>query len=370
MSEVDDGVGTERNATAAEVADRSRVELLLHSMAELREIIIPCLDIVGARTVIEIGAEEGLFTEDLLAWAEQRGGRVLCVDPRPAPGLTEMCERSAAATLVQQSSPDAIEDLEHADVYLLDGDHNYYVVSKELETISRKSEATSRPALVLLNDTGWPCGRRDLYYSPDSLPPDAVHPYSYECGATLGSTNLVEGGLRGEGEWAFAVKEGGPANGVLTAVEDFLEGKDELRFANVPCVFGVGVIYDGSAPYAEALAGHLEPYDANPLLERLEANRLALYLRVLELQDLNAELLGHLEDCQLRLTDQATQNRALWARTRELDEEKVHLRSEVEHLLRSRAFVVAERLSAPTRMRGGAGVSRQRLRAALDRSSP
>ncbi len=237
----------------------------------------------------------------------------------------------------------------------------------ELETIEGKSREGDPMPLVFLHDVGWPCGRRDLYYSPESLPKDAVHPYTCEGGVTLGSSTFVQGGFRSHGEFAFAMEEGGPANGVLTAVEDFLQGRERLAFVNVPCIFGLGVVYEKSAPYASALAHHLQPYDGNVLLGRLEENRLTLYLRVLELQDLTVELHDQLDESRLRTRDVATENRALWFRTAELEGEISALRTELEHLLRSRAFALVEKLSTPAKVRGTEGVSRQRLRAALDR---
>jgi hypothetical protein len=41
----------------------------------------------------------------------------------------------------------------------------------------------------------------------------------------------------------------------------------------VPAFFGLGVIWPRDAPYAPALEEILEPWDRNPLVARLEANR-------------------------------------------------------------------------------------------------
>ena len=60
---------------------------------------------------------------------------------------------------------------------------------------------------------------------------------------------------------------------MLTAVEDFVAERDGLRLAIVPAFFGLGVVWSPDAPYADALAELLEPWDRNPLLERLETNR-------------------------------------------------------------------------------------------------
>jgi hypothetical protein len=82
-----------------------------------------------------------------------------------------------------------------------------------------------------------------------------------------------------------AEREGGPRNGVLTAVEDFLEETPGLVHRIVPCVFGLGFLYASAAPWAAALDAYLAPYDRSPLLARLEANRIAMYLQILRLQD-------------------------------------------------------------------------------------
>ncbi|MEO5706421.1 MAG: hypothetical protein ABIQ46_05230 [Alteraurantiacibacter sp.] len=87
--------------------------------------------------------------------------------------------------------------------------------------------------------------------------------------------------------------QGGPANGVLTAVEDFVAQADRpdrpLAFAHVPAVFGLGLVMDASAEWAEDLAGTVLPYHANGLIAALEVNRLRNYLAVIEWQDREAE---------------------------------------------------------------------------------
>jgi hypothetical protein len=50
-------------------------------------------------------------------------------------------------------------------------------------------------------------------------------------------------------------------------------------------VFGLGVLFDAAAPWAEAVAEAVMPYHDNPLLEKMETNRLRNYLTVLDWQD-------------------------------------------------------------------------------------
>jgi hypothetical protein len=256
-------------------------------MAEFRELILSLLDLVCAETIVEIGGEDGTFTRELVARCKDRGGSVWCIDPKPSPALVSLCDAESAATLVQEMSVDALPHLKAADAYLIDGDHNHYTVTRELQAIW--ANAARDAPLVALHDVGWPLADRDLYYAPDKLPSVAVHPYTYDEGVTLDRSGVVAGGFRGEGAFALARSAGGPANGVRTAIDDFLAERDDLRLVVVPCVFGLGVMYPASARWTESLERLLAPYNANPLLERLERNRLALYLKVIELQDeLNA----------------------------------------------------------------------------------
>lgn len=352
--------------------------LLLHSLSALREIIFPCLDISGARTVVEVGGEDGGFTKELVAWAEKVGGKLYCVEPQPSEQLVELCDASDAAELVRDRSPAALENMEKADAYVLDGDHNYYTVKNELETIERKSGDEGAMPLVFLHDVGWPCGRRDQYYSPGSLPAEAVHPHTYDRGVTPQSSGVVKGGFRGAGEFAVALQEGGEANGVLTAVDDFLEGHPDLALSTVPSVFGLAVFYSTSSSAGQAVGEFLRFYDSHPLLGRLEQNRLTLYLRVLELQDDVAGLSAQLETSLLQLEtsllqhrDVTTENRALWARNAELEGRVSLLEGELQHLLQSRAFSAAERLSNVRRLTSQRpGLSRQRLQESLDGRPP
>jgi hypothetical protein len=95
----------------------------------------------------------------------------------------------------------------------------------------------------------------------------------------------VHGGFRGEGAFAWALTEGGPRNGVRTAVEDFVAHRPALRFHLVSPIFGLGVVTDRRAPWASRVVELLAPWVHNALLTRMERNRLDLYLHVIRLQD-------------------------------------------------------------------------------------
>src|SRR5204862_1833160 len=110
--------------------------------------------------------------------------------------------------------------------------------------------------------SGWPHARRDDYYDPNLIPEAERQPIDHGSGLFPGVPGVRLGGL----PYRYpAAREGGPRNGVLTAVEDFVEGAEGLRLAVVPAFFGLGVVWHEQAPYAEAVAEILAPWDANPM---------------------------------------------------------------------------------------------------------
>ena len=91
------------------------------------------------------------------------------------------------------------------------------------------------------------------------------------------------------GQFAVALSSGGGRNGVLTAAEDFIRRahceERPLCYAHIPALFGLGVIFDARAHWADTVSRILLPYHANPLLARLEEYRLRSWLESVELRD-------------------------------------------------------------------------------------
>lgn len=240
-----------------------------HSLANLSELVFGCLDAVAPKTLIEIGAYAGDITRLLLDWAQDSGMQIISIDPCPQPSLVTLAAEQPQLELVRKTSLQALRELPPVDAVIVDGDHNYYTVSEELQLISQRSAGAALP-LLICHDVGWPHARRDSYYAPEQIPAEHRQPTVEGAYVHPSDPGLHEGGLIYK--WP-AEREGGERNGVLTAIEDFLEGRDDLRFALVPAFFGLGVIWQRDAPYCDALDELLEPWDRNPLLERLEANR-------------------------------------------------------------------------------------------------
>lgn len=265
-------------------------DLLIHSMSEFSEVILPALAAAKAKQVVEIGAEFGGMSALLADHCAAHGGRLTSIDPLPKAEFTEWVASRPEVRHIAAPSLSAIGDLSGVDAWIIDGDHNWFTVYHELKQIHARCREEQRPLLAFLHDTAWPSGRRDMYYSPEQIPAEYRHAHSFEAGAFPGCSELFPGrGFRGMGHFAWATHEGGPRNGVLTAIEDFvteaLVDGEEFAFAEVPAVFGLGVLFSMDAPWSEAVAQIVLPYHDNRLLRRLEENRLANYLTVVDGQD-------------------------------------------------------------------------------------
>ena len=312
------------------------------SMAHHAELMLACLDAVGARTVLEVGAYAGDLTRVLVDWARDGAALVQAIDPVPQPGLVALAQAHPELELIRETSLDALPRLELAEAIVIDGDHNYHTVSEELRLIGeRAAQAASALPLLFLHDVCWPHGRRDDYFDVSQIPAERRRQplVGDGRGITPDDPGVAAGGLPYP---RSAAREGGPHNGVLTAVEDFVAQREDLRLVVVPAFFGFGVAWQRSAPWAGAVAEILDPWDRHPLVARLEANRVS---HVAAEHALRIEI--------WRLQERLGRRDAVLAR-----------------LLDSSAFAVAETLS---RLRARAGiatdqsiVSRAQIRRALE----
>ena len=313
-----------------------------YSLSNVRELLLGCLDAVEAKSILEIGSYEGDLTIELLDWANEHGASVATVDPAPPPKLLERSREHPELVLHQATSHEVLADLEALpDAVIIDGDHNYFTLSEELRLVAELAGERPLP-LIMFHDVAWPHARRDTYYDAERIPEDQRPPTGKDVGLVPGNPGTDPLGLRYP--WA-ALEEGGPRNGTLTAIEDFMEPRDGLRLAVVPAFFGFGILWPESIPGAGRLAELLDPYDRHPVLERLEANR----VEHLSAGHARREMIGVQ---QVRIT--------------ELEDRLRRLEELLRQMLDSRAFTVAEYVSKAYQ-RGNPAVSRDAVRRELDR---
>jgi hypothetical protein len=241
-------------------------------------VIAELLKAVDARRICEIGADNGLNTAKLLEHCAAQAAFLEVIDPLPKFDVDAWRARYPNVwTMHRTSSIEALAQIAACQVYLIDGDHNWYTVIHELRMIRARTRARGG-AVVLLHDTAWPYGRRDLYYAPERIPDAYRHPYAPRP-MLPGVRELADHGLNAH--LHNAVHEGAPRSGVMAAVEDYLaESGSEFRAVHLRSWFGLTLLVPSTllteretlSRLVERLAGLSE----FGVMESLEENRVAL----------------------------------------------------------------------------------------------
>ena len=241
--------------------------------------IAPVLHAAGVRRVVEIGALRGETTVRMLD-SLGADAELHVIDPEPQFDPTEHERKFAGRYHFHRGlSLDVIPTLGPIDAALIDGDHNWYTVVNELRLLAEgaRRHRTRLPVLVL-HDVLWPYGRRDLYYAPERIPAEFRQPYA-QAGINPGMKRLHSGKGLNPNHWNAEV-EGGPRNGVMTALEDFIaEHSHPLRMLVIPIYFGLAIVVEearlAAQPDLAAALTRLESREGrHELLEVAEATRL------------------------------------------------------------------------------------------------
>ena len=125
--------------------------------------------------------------------------------------------------------------------------------------------------LLMLHDIGWPLARRDGYYAPERIPAEHRQPLARNVflapddPGTTTERNAVR--MRGRARGRSAQRRphrgrGLPHRTRRAALREASRRSSGSASSGIP-----------SAPWAEAVGAAVAPWDRNPLLERLEANR-------------------------------------------------------------------------------------------------
>jgi hypothetical protein len=241
--------------------------------------IAPLIEAAAPRRILEIGAEFGWNTRALLELGRTQHFFVDIVDPAPHPVFhEELAKFDGRYAFHQAKSLDVLPVLDPADFVLLDGDHNWYTVYNELQAIFVRAYTEGAiPPIIVMHDTAWPYARRDMYYDPAAMTEADCHPYARR-GFVPGQSALTDEGINGH--FANALHEGGPRNGVLTGVEDFIAASGaDIEFRNLPFFNGLGILLPRERitdRVAETVAGFFSPDSLLQTCETLEREAMAV----------------------------------------------------------------------------------------------
>lgn len=244
-------------------------------------IVEPLLETAAPETIVEIGSASGANTRKILSLCERTGATLYSIDPDPRYEVEALKREQLGQFIAYRAlSLDALPQIGAVDAALIDGDHNWYTVISELQTLKNLAARDGRPfPLAILHDVGWPWGRRDAYHAPQRIPEEYRQPHGRE-GVLPGEKDLV--GERGLNPNIHkAATEGAARSGVLTAVEDFLAADDSpsMRLVVVPGLHGLAILApEERLEQKPALARFVDDLEASPALtnhlQRVEDARL------------------------------------------------------------------------------------------------
>src|SRR5215213_2348339 len=289
-------------------------------------VLEPVFNAVQPKIIVEIGSDQGGNTLNLLEFCRQTGAMLHVIDSAPGYSVSKwQSEHDGHLVFHEDLSLNALPSIENFDVVLIDGDHNWYTVLNELEMIERLCDERGQQfPLVLLHDIGWPYGRRDLYYEPDSIPDEYRKPYEKK-GMLPGVPDLVEeGGMNRH--LNNALREHEPKEGVLTAVEDFLSAsRYELDLLELPGIHGLGILTPRPLKQQNPnLAQFLSKLDFSPFVVRyvqgIERARLELQIRQQEERREHVSYVQGIE--RTRLEERREHRQRLAEESRKLGEER------------------------------------------------
>lgn len=253
----------------------AQVSRNLVSMANYLTLLKPILQCVAPRQICEIGAYRGISTVALARLAAQNKGELLVVDPAIEP--TDIAVEADHVKYFSMLSTEFLATPRNIDIFFIDGDHNYEVVSAELQLIVERHCETKAP-ILFVHDTGWPCARRDMYYDVSRI--ERSHPLLREPEIPLTECEFAPVRIALKRDVDFAQNEGGSQNGVQAAVEDFLDSNEKWTCAHLPSLYGMTVIWDEAGVSSELsgkLRGLRDLFDEiAPFLSILEFNRVFL----------------------------------------------------------------------------------------------
>lgn len=262
--------------------------------------------------IVEIGSERGEHTRALALYCKAMQGVLHSIDPAPAFDTRLLQEECGSSIIFHRDlSLNALPRIRSADAVIIDGDHNWYTVLHELLLLEQLSKEQEYLPLTILHDVGWPYGRRDQYMVPERIP--EAHRLPYEQKGMVEGTGMLQerGGFNATAN--NAIYEHGIANGVRTAVEDFLKRSSlPCTFITIPGFYGIGILADTRLLQAR------KPLQS--LLKSLALSELAeSHLTALE----RARIETVIKKEELA-SAYATQQHMLFAAERRLEESSVH----------------------------------------------
>lgn len=132
--------------------------------------------------------------------------------------------------------------LKNFDAILINNDPNWYTVYNELNLIKKNN---LKFPLVFICNNKYPHKRRDSYINPNNIPDEYKHECYNKLPIKYEEDNKIKHAMIEDG-FCHAIYEETPKNGVLTAIEDFLNENKNLKKIEIDFLEGITLIYNNS----------------------------------------------------------------------------------------------------------------------------
>lgn len=260
-----------------------------------RKVIQPVLLEKDLKNIVYIGSAGDLLNE-ILEYCKGINGFLHFVNPATPLKLNELNEKCGE---IFRHYPDlslsVLPLIKNYDAVIINGDHNWYTVYHELKIIEKKVNNEGISPIIFIHDIGWPYGRRDSYSDPDNIPLAYKQAYK-KSGLLPQQMTLDDSGLNSHRY--NAVYENNPRNGVLTAIEDFIEESSIVSsFYEIPSFNGLGILSFGETLHINLLQNRALFLE---LLEDLEKKRIELEMEIGHNEERINELENNLKELSER----------------------------------------------------------------------
>ena len=136
---------------------------------------------------------------------------------------------------ISENPLDSLQKLENYDAIFIDDDSNWYTIFNELNIISKTNKEFP---LVFICNNNFPNKRRDSYSNPDIIPDNFRQKYSEELPIYYNNKKIII-----NDGFFHACEENTPKNGVLTAIEDFLNENSNVGIIKINSIKEICILY-------------------------------------------------------------------------------------------------------------------------------
>lgn len=133
--------------------------------------------------------------------------------------------------MINNLSLDTLNNFTDYGAIFLNGDPNWYTIFNELNIIKEKNKEFP---LVFICNNIFPHKRRDSYINPKVIPIEFLNDYT---------DHLIYNGINIKDGLFHAIEESACRNGVLTAIEDFINENSSIGIMRIKFLNGITILY-------------------------------------------------------------------------------------------------------------------------------